>query len=336
MPFFTVGIPTFNRARFLPETLTCLMQQTYQDFEIVVSDNASTDNTAEVVERFQDGRIRYVRQPAFIPAVENWYACGELAHADWLVFNQDDDLLCPFFLERCAKAISRSPEIVMYAAESTLARDVRHHGVAFGTFPLRHRWDEPQPRLLCGSQIAVLTWFMTGFFPPAQAFPTQLFLKHCPRGPEGTYLGDRHLTSRIACEGMVAFESYIGAILRDHSARECLTLPNAVSISQERHCKALSVYLREKKVDWQQALRDILPELPTAFREDLLVHYVSDPWIPKEALELLKKSIADDQNVSLTDVDAMLHSRTGRLDRWGVPRPIARIVRGALSVLGKR
>ena len=79
MPFFTVAIPTYNRAHYLPYTLSCLLQQTFKDFEVIISDNASTDNTPEIVRQFGDRRIQYVRQPILKDPVENWYACAEMA-----------------------------------------------------------------------------------------------------------------------------------------------------------------------------------------------------------------------------------------------------------------
>ena len=98
---------------------------------------------------------------------DNWLACAELAQTDWIVFNQDDDVLCPFFLERCALAIESAPHIVMYATECAIRPilPARAVGLMCGA-PLRHRWDQPQPRLIPGLQIAALAWFVNPFFCP--------------------------------------------------------------------------------------------------------------------------------------------------------------------------
>ena len=209
MPRFTVAIPTYNRAHYLPYTLSCLLRQTYTDFEIVISDNASSDGTDEVVRQFQDRRIRYVRQPELLCPGDNWAACADAAKAEWIIFNQDDDVLNPYFLERCARAIQLLPEIVMYVTDCAISKDVtRHHGGSLCGFPFGHHWDQGQPRLIPGEQIAALAWFINAFFPPAQATPTHLCRKHWPRGPEAVYLGDHYFTSHVACEGVVAYESY--------------------------------------------------------------------------------------------------------------------------------
>ena len=61
MPKVTVCLPTYNRAHYLREAIESVLSQTFQDFELLICDNASTDETSEVVKSFRDARIRYVR-----------------------------------------------------------------------------------------------------------------------------------------------------------------------------------------------------------------------------------------------------------------------------------
>lgn len=342
MPFFTVGVPTYNRAHFLPYTLSCLLRQTFEDFEIIISDNASTDNTSEIVRQFPDRRIRYVRQPRLVGPEDNWLQCAELAQAEWLVFNQDDDVLSPYFLERCAQAIRRHPDIVMYAADCALSTDVtRHHGGNLGGLPFGHHWDQAQPRLIPGAQIAALAWFINCFFSPAQAIPTRLWRKHFPRGPEALYLGDHYITSHVACEGMIAYESYQGAILREHAERLTNTTPDIARRRVETPFIALRALFEQQQVDWQSALRSILPEFPVSYREWLLNQYLFNEYVAKEAMEILAAGVARDKEVSPVGYLEKLRSERarpaprGRLDRWNVPKPVARVIRGLLYAAGK-
>ncbi len=62
MPFFSVIIPTYNRARLLPESIASVLVQTYQSWELIIVDDGSMDNTKEVVESFKDQRIKYIFQ----------------------------------------------------------------------------------------------------------------------------------------------------------------------------------------------------------------------------------------------------------------------------------
>ena len=75
MPRVTVFIPTYNRARLLPEAIESVLAQTYDDFRLEVSDNASDDATPEVVASFDDPRLEYVRQPENLGLLgnHNWF-----------------------------------------------------------------------------------------------------------------------------------------------------------------------------------------------------------------------------------------------------------------------
>jgi hypothetical protein len=310
-----------------------------------------TDNTPEVVRQFDDKRIRYVRQPSFLCAGDNWGACADMAQGDWIVFNQDDDVLSPYFLERCANAIRKVPDIVMYATEFALSPDITcNHGSSHNSFALRHHWDRPQPRLIPGVQIAALCWFMTGFSPPAQGIPTHLLRKHWPRGPEASFLGDHYLTSRVACEGTVAFEGYVGAIIRDHAQRYCHVIrehaarfgnPQARRDYRvyEKCLTALTTHFQEKQLDWQSALREILPEIPLSSRESWLRMHLLNDYMSPDALEILIATIAAEKRVSRAAViaeakgDRQQAPRAGRLDRLGLPSSMIRVIRGLLSVV---
>ena len=65
VPRLSIGLPVYNGETFLAESLEALLGQTYEDFELIISDNASTDGTTEICHRYekQDSRIRYIRQP---------------------------------------------------------------------------------------------------------------------------------------------------------------------------------------------------------------------------------------------------------------------------------
>ncbi len=90
--------------------------QTYQRFEIVVSDNASTDETARVLEEFDDRRLRVVRQKENIGSIPNWNACLTEAKGEYVVFVADDDRIEPWLLERCVGLIRRAPQIPIIVA----------------------------------------------------------------------------------------------------------------------------------------------------------------------------------------------------------------------------
>jgi glycosyltransferase involved in cell wall biosynthesis len=103
-PLITIGIPTYNRAAgTLPKTLESALGQDYPNFEIVVSDNGSTDNTQEVVREFGTDRINYIRQPVNIGVTKNYNACLQAARGDYFLLLHDDDLIDTDFLTTCMR-----------------------------------------------------------------------------------------------------------------------------------------------------------------------------------------------------------------------------------------
>src|SRR6266436_6050451 len=85
-PLVTIAIPTFNRAPWLNDCVHSALSQTYQNFEILVSDNASTDGTEEVLRQFTDRRIRVVRQKTNIGLLPNLNTCLAQARGDYVIF----------------------------------------------------------------------------------------------------------------------------------------------------------------------------------------------------------------------------------------------------------
>lgn len=110
----SIGVPVFNGERFLAETLDSILAQTFEDFEIVVSDNASTDDTEDICRRYaeKDERIKYVRARANLGAAHNYNQAFYLSSGEYFKWACHDDLLRPEFLARCVEVLDRDPVIV--------------------------------------------------------------------------------------------------------------------------------------------------------------------------------------------------------------------------------
>jgi glycosyltransferase involved in cell wall biosynthesis len=105
----TIAIPTFNRSDLLIISLQSAIDQDWENFNIVVLDNASSDDTRDVVESFEDHRIKYVRNERNIGLFRNWNRAIEINKSPYLCILQDDDVLHPEFLSECCNALNRYP-----------------------------------------------------------------------------------------------------------------------------------------------------------------------------------------------------------------------------------
>ena len=109
-PLVTIGISTYNRAEgYLREALASALAQTYEPLEIVISDNASTDSTGEVVAEMADERVRYVRLDTNIGANGNFNHCLEMAAGEYFLLLHDDDRIDGDLVEHSMAALAASP-----------------------------------------------------------------------------------------------------------------------------------------------------------------------------------------------------------------------------------
>ena len=135
-PFVTIAIPTFNRAAFLKGCVASALAQTYPHFEVLVSNNASSDDTIGVLNSFNDVRLRVLNQSTNIGLHPNLNACVTNAKGDYIVIVPDDDRITPWLLERCAGLIRQQPQLATVVTLSDThatgrtkpARTSRFHG----------------------------------------------------------------------------------------------------------------------------------------------------------------------------------------------------------------
>lgn len=110
----TICIPTYNRAQFVHEAIQSVLAQSFTDLEVLVSDNASTDDTTNVVASFTDPRVRYHRHAQNIGIGPNHRACAQMAQTEWVGFLSDDDLFTPDHVAHAFAALAQHPHAVYY------------------------------------------------------------------------------------------------------------------------------------------------------------------------------------------------------------------------------
>lgn len=104
-PLVSIVISTFNRSEYLDDCILSVFAQTMRDWELIIVDDGSTDNTEQVVEKYQDSRVRYYKQEnQGLAVARNWGT--ELARGKYIAVHDDDDLMLPWRLAESLAAIT--------------------------------------------------------------------------------------------------------------------------------------------------------------------------------------------------------------------------------------
>ena len=114
-PLVSVVLPTYNRAPILGHAIRSVLDQTCRDFELIVVDDNSKDNTGEVVRSFDDPRIRYVRNEENLKLPRGLNKGFSLSRGKFLTWTSDDNLYAPPALERMAAVLAQGTCDFVYA-----------------------------------------------------------------------------------------------------------------------------------------------------------------------------------------------------------------------------
>lgn len=114
-PLVSIGMAVYNGEKYLDEAIRSILAQTYTNFELIISDNASTDRTAEICQRYaaQDARIRYSRNETNIGGANNENLTFRLSRGKYFRWAAHDDICAPELIERCVEVLETHPEVVL-------------------------------------------------------------------------------------------------------------------------------------------------------------------------------------------------------------------------------
>lgn len=130
----SIGLPVYNGAGYVAESIESLLGQTYQNIELLISDNASTDGTGAICEAIarRDPRVKYERLPVNIGGVRNHTRVVERASGDFFMWASCDDRWLPTYVERCVEVLTADPGVVLaYAINAKMDAS----GTPIGTVP---------------------------------------------------------------------------------------------------------------------------------------------------------------------------------------------------------
>lgn len=140
IPKITIGMPVYNGQSYLKYALDSILSQTFENFELIVSDNASSDGTSKILAEYadRDDRIQVIKQPVNLGAAANYNILVDLAQGEYFKWAAHDDELEKTFLEKCYFAIEQAPGSPALAFPRT--HWIRADGSSIGNYTDNMPW----------------------------------------------------------------------------------------------------------------------------------------------------------------------------------------------------
>jgi glycosyltransferase involved in cell wall biosynthesis len=246
-PRVSIGMPVFNGEKYLREALDSILAQTYQDFELIISDNASTDHTQQICREYanKDSRIHYNRNEENLGAPKNYNRVFELSSGEYFKWAAYDDVLAPEYVQKCVNILDKDTSIVL--CHSRTGR-INEQGILVGIYNrgmLRRisSW-KPHERF---SDFISLLYFCCPVFGVYRA----ISLRRTPL--HGDYIGaDRNLLAEMALIGRIYEIPECLFFERDHpDSYSSIYYGDNHSISEDR--------FRKEMAWWSKGGRTIFP-----------------------------------------------------------------------------
>jgi len=212
-PTVSIGLPVFNGERYLQDAIRSILSQTFEDFELLISDNASNDSTQDICLHYADldSRISYHRNHQNVGAAHNFNRTFALSSGTYFKWAAHDDLLHESFLSRCFDVLENNKDVVLC---HSLVRIIDENGNVLGDHndKLKHL-DSPYPhiRFFSAMSFSLHCYDIFGLIRSDVLRNTPLI---------ASYFGsDRNLFAQLSLEGKIyRIQDYL-FFSREHSAR---------------------------------------------------------------------------------------------------------------------
>lgn len=311
----TIGIPTYNRSAYLRTALASALGQTSSEVKIIVSDNASTDDTEAVVGEL-GGRIRYERAGTNLGPMNNFIRLLELCDTEYFSWLQDDDCLDQRFAERALCAFRANPAITIYSAFALMSEGMESHYKAkvYGpSFPADFLTGK-SVQIVDGRLVTPFSLFMSVTFPPVAAFRTES-LRAVLRSRSGLtdLFAERTWGAHAAASGLFAVDPFIGAIVRLHPGQSQFSMLHREEKEWLIMAQDLDQLAARWNIDWLDGFADALSKTETVHRQAWL--RMSESWprdlaLCRQVAQALKDSLPGYTRRSERPLKALLRNLT--------------------------
>jgi glycosyltransferase involved in cell wall biosynthesis len=143
-PLVSIGLPVYNGESLLERAVDSLLAQTFRDFELIISDNASTDSTPFICQRYadSDSRVRYFRNDTNLGGCANAEIVHRKARGCYFMFGSHDDYWYPEFIEKCLVPLEKDPKVVLVYPRTVImsseGQDLRTYADDIDTRGMEH------------------------------------------------------------------------------------------------------------------------------------------------------------------------------------------------------
>lgn len=196
-PLVSVCIPAYNNAEYIMDTINSILKQTYENLELVIVDDNSTDDTYEVLKRIRDERVKVYHNEKNLGMSGNWNRCLSLCTGEYMKLVGADDMLAETSLEKEVQALMDNPSAVLAESDTKLV-DLNGKGKGF-----YKRYG--RTGLVDGKKICRRGFFNKDYFgaPQANTFRRSVLEKVKGFDPDFTYILDYDFFVSVACQGDV-------------------------------------------------------------------------------------------------------------------------------------
>ena len=281
----SIGLPVYNGAEYMAEALDGILAQSFSDFELIISDNASTDATVDICADYarRDSRIRLHRQSSNLGAAPNYNFVFEQSQGEYFKWAAHDDRFSPDFIERCVEVLDQDPTCVLCQARTQLI-DAKGAVIARYNDRLVGNADEPAQRF---GEIVLIDHPCYEIFGLMRTDALRRTRLH------GSYIAsDRVLLAELGIQGRFHELPEYLFYSRDHSDRSIRAIPFHFRSAWFDTANRGRIYLPHFKILWEyaRAVRRLRTGDGNTMR--CFLHLAHWPWVNANWLRLSADLVA--------------------------------------------
>ncbi len=264
---YSIGIPTYRRPNDLRNAIESVLAQTLPDFELVVCDNYSGDESEEVVREFNDSRIRYYKNEKNIGGPKNMQQCIERSTGEWFILLSDDDALFPEYLSLLETGVGLYPKATIFSTaylygndcKGILGKTVHYNAGIWNEFEVNNN----KPVVLNGIEVAISLLFEATIMHPVTALRRSTVQETGGYFSDFMYGSDLLTFARVAAKGEVVFDYRIGGWYHSHAANWSRSIPKMTQLNSRRKLNEMIIdeLLRISPEILKQGI-DLLDQIP--------------------------------------------------------------------------